>query len=322
MISQYRVFVAAPSDVKKERDLVFEVVNTLAYDPFLKGRVSLQVVAWDGPSATVPMLGHLDPQAAISEGLPRPGDCEFVVLILHSRLGTPLPDEYASALGLSEVTGTEWEYHDALRGAERPVWPTELLIYRKKGEHPSDEQGTKVDAFFQALDDAKRGYNWFQDPDDFARNLSDHLRELLARSGRIVDGQTISRWVQHPTTPLPAWVVPFLRDITQDPHQRAGVARAVGQVICESQDIAYVLDVSEAMGETSGGFEVAEQLRLHYAELFPDMTQREATRAVAVFRSFARDRALTAEEREEVDAAAGRMEILIPVLREDSAGGS
>lgn len=319
MMSPYRVFVAAPSDVKQERDQVFDVVNKLAYDPFLKDRVSLQVVAWDGPFATVPMQGHLDPQAAILQGLPAPGECEFVVLILHSRLGTPLPDGYARDLGLEQVTGTEWEYHDALRGTRRPISPTSLLIYRKRGELPADdEQATKVREFFGALEDARLGYNWFSTPEDFATQLRSHLKELLARPGRIVDARTISEWAAHPSVPLPTWVVPFLADTTRDPHQRAGVARAVTEVICETRDIGQVLEASEALGETSGGFEAIERLRLHYAELFPDMTQTQAARAVAVFRKLAKDPSLSAEQIVQVDAAAERMEILIPVLREEA----
>lgn len=317
MISQYRVFVAAPSDVKEERDLVFDVVSRLSYEPFLKDRIALQVVAWDGPIASVPMFGHLDPQEAISQGLPRPGDCEFVVLILHSRLGTSLPDSYAHDLGLAEVTGTEWEYYDALRGTRRPVSPTALLIYRKRGQLPEEAQAAKVRDFFNTLDAAKRGYNWFDAPDDFAKQLADHLCELLARPGRIVDAQTISRWAANPTTPLPEWVVPFLRDTTQDPYQRTGVAKAVTGVICESDDIDYVLDVSEALGETSGGFACVEQLRLHYATLFPHMTQVEGTRAVAIFQDLAKDSSFSPEQRAQVNAAAHRMETLIPILREE-----
>lgn len=87
--------------------------------------------------------------------------------------------------------------------------------------------------------------------EDFATQLHFHLTELLALPGRIVDARTIKEWAAHLTTPLPTWVVPFRGNTTQDPHQRAGVARAVTGVICETDNIGHVLEASETLGETS-----------------------------------------------------------------------
>ena len=51
-----------------------------------------------------------------------PSAFDIVVLIVWSRLGTPLPErtkvrEYRGIDGRAPVTGTEWEYEEALKAA-------------------------------------------------------------------------------------------------------------------------------------------------------------------------------------------------------------
>ncbi len=318
MTIEFRIFIAAPAEVVEQRKAVFAVVAKLNDDPLLRNRVSLRTISWSGPSGTVPMLARLDPQEAISQNLPRPCDCDFVVVILGSHLGHPLPDRYAEELGLHEVTGTEWEYYDAMRGSDRAVHPTEVLLYRRRGDAAEDARGRRLVEFFQKLDDLKRGYNKFDATADFAASFEHHLRSLVAqRLEHFADPTTINRWVNEPTTPLPHWVSQVLGDVTQERARRESVAKAVGTLICASNDIDDVLTLSETLGEISGGFETAEQLRLHYAKLFPLMTQSQGRRAVAVFDGLARDEALSEEQRQEVASGAGRMASLLPVLLED-----
>ena len=89
-----------------------------------------EIVAWDQPGAGVPMLATLTPQAAIAAGLPRPSQCDVVVAIFWSRMGTPLPDEYRKPDGTAYLSGTEWEYLDALGASERCGKPA-ILVYRR-----------------------------------------------------------------------------------------------------------------------------------------------------------------------------------------------
>ena len=91
-----RIFLASPGDVTQERGLALKVLEQLPYDPLLRGRVTIEAVAWDQPGAGTPMLATMTPQAAIAAGLPKPSQCDIVVVILWSRMGTPLPAEYAS----------------------------------------------------------------------------------------------------------------------------------------------------------------------------------------------------------------------------------
>ncbi|MDX1653620.1 MAG: hypothetical protein R3310_00265 [Candidatus Competibacteraceae bacterium] len=125
-----RLFLASPGDVAEERRRALEALERLPGKAFLTERVSLRVVAWDKPGAGTPLLATLPPQEAIARGLPRPSDCDIVVVILWSRLGTPLPEDFATKPdGSAYLSGTEWEFWDAVRAPveSRP----QVLLYRR-----------------------------------------------------------------------------------------------------------------------------------------------------------------------------------------------
>src|SRR3954452_23115761 len=86
-----RVFLASPGDVSDERALARRLLkDELPYRPFLRGRVVFDVVSWDDPAAPTPMLASLAPQEAVIRFGPKPSECDIVVIILWSRLGTHL----------------------------------------------------------------------------------------------------------------------------------------------------------------------------------------------------------------------------------------
>ena len=67
--------------------------------------------------------------AHFQDAIEPPSEFDIVVLILWSRLGTPLPEktaerEYRGIDGRAPVTGTEWEYEEALKVARRRRRPT------------------------------------------------------------------------------------------------------------------------------------------------------------------------------------------------------
>lgn len=314
----FRIFVAGPSDVKAERRAVADVVHRLLSDDDLSGRVHLEVIAWDGPVGSVPMLANTDPQDAITQALPQPCECDFVVMILWSRIGTPLPNHYAKELGLSQVTGTEWEYYNALQGANRLIG-TKVLVYRNEAALPPDApQGEQVAAFFAMLVEQKRSYNSYSGTPDFEKQLEHHLKvRIQCKLEASADQLTVSRWVTAPKLPFPDWTFTLLDDPTQDPARKAAVAAAVARLVTETKDIPEVLGISERLGTEVGGFEAAEALRLHYADLFPYMTRAQGQRAVAVFNSFAQSKSLTKEQSEAVGRAAARMESLLALLRQN-----
>jgi len=66
-----RIFLASPGDVAEERKLAHQVIDALQYDPALRGKITVEIVAWDkfGP----PMQAGLTPQEAINQGMSTTG---------------------------------------------------------------------------------------------------------------------------------------------------------------------------------------------------------------------------------------------------------
>jgi hypothetical protein len=190
-----RVFLASPGDVTQERGLALQVLEQLPYDPLLRGRVTIEAVAWDKPGAGTPMLATMTPQAAIAAGLPKPSECDIVLVILWARMGTPLPPEYRKPDGGAYLSGTEWEYLDAIDAARRDGRP-DILVYRRTEKcllDPDDaqfdeklRQRRNVEAFFAGFRNPdgsiRSGCNEYETPDAFRRQLDLHLRSVIGRA--------------------------------------------------------------------------------------------------------------------------------------------
>ncbi len=191
-ITHLRIFLASPGDVSQERQLALKVLDELPYDPAFSEKISVRTVAWDKPGAGTPMLAGMTPQQAIAEGLPKPSECDIVIVILWSRMGTPLPPEYAKPDGRPYLSGTEWEYCDAKQAWDRHKKPV-ILLYRRTEEvllNPAKpgfkekwEQWEKVQAFFEAFRNSdgsiSSGVNDYADPAQFEKDLSLHLRSVI-----------------------------------------------------------------------------------------------------------------------------------------------
>lgn len=212
-----KIFLSSPNDVAEERALALQTIERLWYSPALRGRATLEAVAWDKPGASAPMLATLTPQEAVNQGLAKPSECDIVVVILWGRMGTPLPAHYTKPDGGRYRSGTEWEYLDALVAAQTTGRP-DLLVYRRTQDislSPSDpefmqkyEQWQQVTDFFAAFKDPdgslKQGYNSYTTPETFRANLEHHLLTLIER--RLVDlgdpapSMTVTRkvWTRSP----------------------------------------------------------------------------------------------------------------------------
>ena len=115
-----RVFLSSPGDVQTERDAADAALTALQRSPAWLGKFTFEVVRWDDPAVPVPMDAHLTPQQAVDKGKPKPSECDITVVILWSRLGTPLNHN-----GRRYLSGTEYDYEDARSGKGR------LLLYRR-----------------------------------------------------------------------------------------------------------------------------------------------------------------------------------------------
>ncbi len=186
----YRVFISSPSDVRPERAIAERIVRKMARE--FAHHFELAPVLWEQE----PLLAshHFQDEANI----PAAGATDVCVVILWSRLGFTLPAEkFRGALSGREVTGTEWEFEDALKNCRERGLP-DLLVYRKTADilaSLADEAG---------LDELRRQKRlvgdffdrWFKIPDggsfsaashgfatsaEFESLLEAHLRALLLR---------------------------------------------------------------------------------------------------------------------------------------------
>ena len=191
--ASFRVFLASPGDVPLERKLAREAILHISNERRFRGRIDIEIVAWDQPGAAVAMEAGLTPQEAIAQGLPEPQDCDLAVIIFWSRIGTRLPDDFElKEDGSPYLSGTEWEYFNALKGYKSERKPA-VWIYRRKGapQIAADDpefaakydQWQTVEGFFAAFtnpdDSLAGGINYYEAPDDFRQKFEDHLRNRL-----------------------------------------------------------------------------------------------------------------------------------------------
>jgi TolB-like protein len=170
--------------VAEERARAEGVLRRLAEE--YRDSVQLDVVLWEHE----PVFAHTGYQQQIV----RPSECDLVICILWSRLGTRLPEGFAAGSGESAPTGTEYEIRDALEAHRRAGKPN-LLIYRKTvvpqlnmasaEAHERLRQLELLDdfcrrMFYDPQGDVIVAHTSYSDSREFERKLVKHLRRWLA----------------------------------------------------------------------------------------------------------------------------------------------
>jgi len=191
-----RVFLASPGDVTEERAQARHLIkDDLPTLPFIEDEAWLKIVAWEDPSSRAPMPATLSPQRAIELGMTRPSECDIVVVVLWSRMGTPL-DEARHGLKDGKRpywSGTEWEYEDALKASEASGKPV-VLVYRRTAKVPLNvedhdfdervEQYKRVKEFFAEFRDPATGawlrsYTEYETPEQFGEMLKNDMLHYI-----------------------------------------------------------------------------------------------------------------------------------------------
>jgi len=170
-----RVFVSSPDDLGEERALVQDLIKRLAVE--YQRHFALEAVIWEETA--------LSAAQDFQQGIVDPSKCDIVVVMLWSKLGSII-----QAPGYEGMTGTEWEFHDAIRRAEIEGKPV-VLMYRKTAPKSGDlmdpavveqarEDRNKLEAFFSAeVVGKKRAFRAFDNKDRLAQMLEHHLRSEL-----------------------------------------------------------------------------------------------------------------------------------------------
>jgi WD40 repeat protein len=202
IMNQLRVFISSPGDVNEERRRAAIVIQRIRRE--FSRFFDVSAILWEYD----PMLssGHFQ------DVIEKPSNTDIVVLILWSRLGTALPDRYRGIDGRTPVTGTEWEFEDAL-AAKRDKGSPDLLVYRKniapQAAFTDSEQMAKAQTQWEMLQEFwlrhfierdgsfKAAFNQFSALDEFEQQLEMHLRALLReRVGKLLktDGKKPIAW--------------------------------------------------------------------------------------------------------------------------------
>src|SRR4051794_19118922 len=195
MPQRLRIFLSSPGDVGEERLRAHLVIQKLARDYARFFRIEPYLWEYE------PMLASGHFQDAIEP----PSACDVLVLILYARLGTPLPEhttvrDYRGIDGRAPVTGTEWEFEEALEAHRRRGAP-DLLAYRKVGDPGAsltdpvrraeqERQWELLQAFwtrhFERGGLFLVGSAQFRTLEEFDRQLEAHLTALIEK--RIASG--------------------------------------------------------------------------------------------------------------------------------------
>ncbi len=218
MSKRLRIFVSSPADVKTAREIAALTIERLAQDYARFFRIEPYLWEYEAMIASGHFQDSIEPPSAF----------DVVVLILWSRLGILLPErtavrEYRGIDGRVPVTGTEWEFEDALQAAQKHGAP-DLLVYRRltpasldiSDPRRREQQLQQLDALegFWARHFVNQGvflgaYTTFTSDAEYAAALEQHLRKLIERRiaalGASQGEMTLSTWAQAPFRGLEAY---------------------------------------------------------------------------------------------------------------------
>jgi hypothetical protein len=197
-----QVFISSPADVRPERLIAQRVVQRL--DREFAAHFRIDPVLWERE----PLVATEHFQTLITP----PHETDIVIVILWSRLGVPLPADKRGPITGRPVTGTEWEFEDAVASYRARKQP-DLLLYRKQSDVSTSlsdraeiqrrlEQIDLVEDFMQRWfrDEGTGGSaaaSWsFKTATEFEEILETHLRELLVRRVEGATKESDIRWHQ------------------------------------------------------------------------------------------------------------------------------
>jgi tetratricopeptide (TPR) repeat protein len=208
MAPRLRIFLSSPGDVNQERLRAHLIIQKLARD--YARYFTIEPFLWEYE----PMLASKHFQDAIDP----PSSFDIVLLIVWSRLGTPLPEktsvrEYRGIDNRVPVTGTEWEFEDALQGirSRGGKGPPDLLAYRRLGDvvaslENSAELKEKIKQYEALLSFWNR---WFKSDNQFLagyaeyHTLQEFDRRLESDLSKLIERRIKERSIDQPT---PIWL--------------------------------------------------------------------------------------------------------------------
>lgn len=164
------VFLASPSDVQEEREIVDEVIRELNQIWSRNLNLRLDLIRWE--THTYPQFAAY-PQDAINSQIN--DNYDIFIGILWSRLGTPTREA---------LSGTLEEFYQAYKKYINDNNSVELMIYFKDDPIPPSlidiEQFSKIQDFKSKIGELGGYYNSFKS-NDFSSQLRTHLSAIAQK---------------------------------------------------------------------------------------------------------------------------------------------
>jgi formylglycine-generating enzyme required for sulfatase activity len=207
----FKIFLSSPGDVSGERDDAQAVIDEISGSHEFEHHYILKLYRWDDKTVVLPMPVSSTPQKSVDLYMLRPSECDLVVVLFWSRMGSPLVMDTREYL-----SGTHYEYSEALQGYKQKGKPM-VWLYRcaeepsiKLSDPQRDEkiqQFDRVSQFFKQFQDAEGRYtggvNSYNTHADFKAlfksQLLTYLRHLRDRPPAATPTPTVTK----PGTDIP-----------------------------------------------------------------------------------------------------------------------
>jgi DNA-binding response OmpR family regulator len=181
------VFISSPGDVIPERRVIKKLLEQLNRE--FSGQLVLIPILWEED----PLLASETFQSQIHP----PSETDIYIGIFWSRLGSPLPKDITREDGSRYLSGSEYEFEDAMAGFRQAGKP-DLLIYRKTAEisvpltnkeevYGRVEQKERLEQFVRNWFMTEDGESYtgafhvFNEPEQLEDMILGHLRKLLEK---------------------------------------------------------------------------------------------------------------------------------------------
>ncbi|MCA9909382.1 MAG: SUMF1/EgtB/PvdO family nonheme iron enzyme [Anaerolineae bacterium] len=182
-----RIYLSSPDDVRNERDIAQQVIEQLQRDKEFYEHFQLILYRWDDPTVKLPMEAGETPQKSANVYMIRPSECDLVVVLFWSRMGTK-----AIVDGREYLSGTHYELCDA-QESQRVNGKPGIWLYHctrvpeiQLSDPQRDEKIRQYDLiqqFFADFQDdeghLKGGITEFLQLEDFRSEFAGQLRTYL-----------------------------------------------------------------------------------------------------------------------------------------------
>ncbi len=157
-LPRVRIFISSPGDVKKERTIVQRVLRRLQAQ--FSSQLFIDPFFWENE----PKYAGEDYQSQIES----PSKFDLFLCILWSRLGTPLhPYKYTRQDGSTYLSGTEYEFEDAISAYKESGGTPRILLFKKTVQPPEIQASEEIRSEYKNQTHALERFfkKWTEDPE-------------------------------------------------------------------------------------------------------------------------------------------------------------